>query len=340
MTSRKIFLKINNLSKKFTNHTGFWGGQKNSRIALDNISLEIFEGERLAIVGESGSGKTTLGRCILRFEKPDTGEIIYNQKNLLHFNNSEFRKLRSKLQMIFQDSFQAFNPILSVKSCLTEALKMAGIKKQDILIQINKLLSQVGLSTEIMHRYPGQLSGGQRQRLAIARALALKPSFIIADEPTSSLDAIHKKKIINLIIDIQRTSDLTLLLISHDLGLISNAAERILIMFGGNIVEMAPTKLILKSPIHPYTRLLLNFADDRRDPDNLFFKKEVEKISSLNNKGCIFLYQCPVAQPLCKLEKPVLNIISDEHKVACHFHDQNSNTVKKKNKSSKAIYKC
>lgn len=255
------FLKIHQISKTYSGATGTSGRAAAPRAALRGVSLEIFPGEIFALVGESGSGKTTLGRCILRFVKADAGKVIRRGVNLLELSETAFRPYRREMQMIFQHPAQALNPRQRVYSCLSEPLKVhekAG--PAEIKNRVAELLGLVGLDAGLMNRLPSQLSGGQRQRVAIARALALQPRFLIADEPTASLDAIHRRQIMELLAALRQKLRLTVLLITHDIALALALADRIGVMWQGQIVEVAAAQALQFAPKHGYSRQLLKAA--------------------------------------------------------------------------------
>ncbi len=229
--------------------------------AVNDVSLDIFKGETLALVGESGSGKTTLGRCLLRLTPANNGSILYDGVDFLELPEKTFRPFRRKFQMIFQDPAQALNPMMAIKTNLEEPLRVhKGYRGIALESRVKELLDQVGLSTEIIYRLPHQLSGGQRQRVAIARALSLEPNFIIADEPMSSLDALHKQQIMELLIALKQQFSLTMVFITHDLAIAARMADRIAVMYQGKIVEFAETTRLIRSPAHPYSQKLVAAA--------------------------------------------------------------------------------
>ena len=253
-----IFLKIRNLSKKYQGNYSLFRKNNLDKHALINFSLDLYKNEIFALVGESGSGKTTLGQCVLQLMRPNEGQIIYQDIDLLQMKERQFRQYRPKFQMIFQHPEQALNPRQTVGSCLVEPLQIHSQLSGDSLWdQVIKLLDKVGLNEQLIPRFPYELSGGQQQRVVIARALSTNPSFLIADEPTSSLDAVHKRKIIALIKNLQQQLGLTMLLISHDLRAVSHIADRIGVMYRGELIEYGSKERILKNPVKPYTKLLL-----------------------------------------------------------------------------------
>ncbi len=253
-----IFLKIINISKQYQNSQLIWYQKKDNQFAIKNLSIDIIKNEIFALVGESGCGKTTLGRCLLHLTKPNQGQVIYNGIDLMKLKEREFRRYRPKLQMIFQNPDQALNPKQTIGVCLAEPIKTHWqISPSDLESRIIKLLRMVGLNKNSISRFPHELSGGQQQRVVIARALSTNPSFLIADEPTSSLDAVHKWHITNLLKNLQQQLGLTMLFISHDFKIVARLADRIGVMFQGELVEVGSREKILKSPSHPYVKLLL-----------------------------------------------------------------------------------
>lgn len=251
-------LQIKNLSKCYPREAAAFFAPAQHDFVLKDVSFDLIAGESLAIVGESGSGKTTLGRCLIRLLSADSGQIFYKGQDLLQLSQKEFLPFRQEFQMIFQNPLQALNPRQRIRSCLAEPMKVFGRMTETALqTRIEFLLEQVGLSPELLSSLPAQLSGGQRQRVTIARALAMNPSLLIADEPTSSLDAAIKHQVVRLLQQLKENLDFTLLIITHDLGVVSAIADRIAVMHRGKIVELATTQEILYAPKHPYTRKLL-----------------------------------------------------------------------------------
>ena len=322
MPGRKVFLKIINLSKEYRISKGLFGKTISRRMAVKSISLEIFAGECLALVGESGSGKTTLGRCLLRLAHADQGSVIFNGVDLLQMPDNEFRRFRPKFQMIFQNPVQVLNPRQSIGSCLKEPLRVWGNYRKELLsLRVQEFLYLVGLDSDMITRFPHELSAGQRQRVAIARALTTCPTFLVADEPTSSLDASLKRHIIDLLMDLRRRLGLTLFLISHDLAMVSHASDRIAVMYNGAVVEVAHTNSLIRSPVHPYTKLLVQAASNRiniNSPPNSGERLKSQWLQ-VQGQGCEFSDQCPWVEAICINERPKLRIISNEQWVACHL---------------------
>jgi ABC-type oligopeptide transport system ATPase subunit len=235
--------------------------------AVDDVSLFIDEGETFGLVGESGSGKTTTGRCILRLVEPTSGAVRFRGEDVLGFNRARMRQARREMQMVFQDPFSSLNPRMRVRAIVEEPLVIHGIgSRADRLDRVAELFELVGLDPALLDRYPHEFSGGQRQRIGLARALALHPSFIVADEPVSALDMSIQAQVVDLLMDLQRRLKLTYLFIAHDLRLVEAVCTRVAVMYLGRIVEMGPTRAIFENPHHPYTQALLS-AVPTLDPD-------------------------------------------------------------------------
>ncbi len=312
--STQPFLKISGLSKSYRDKHG----SERLRV-IDNISFDLLHGECLAVVGESGSGKTTLGRTILRLIESDAGSVLTADGDLLALPQRDFQRLRPKFQMIFQNHSQVFDPRQKIGSALAEPFRVhTRMSPEEIKVAVTRLLRQVGLSPSLLERLPHQLSGGQRQRVAIARALATSPDFLVADEPTSNLDAAFKREIIELLRSVQRELSLTMLLISHDLGMVAEYADRIAVIYEGAIVEIAPADVIVSAPGHPYTKELLAAA-------NLTMEMP-ESIGAClcrpENTGCPFATRCAWQDVPCWEERPALISKAPRHEVACHRFDE------------------
>jgi oligopeptide transport system ATP-binding protein len=259
-------VEVRHLRKSFVRRHGLFR-PVSMVAAVDDVSFSIDEGETFGLVGESGSGKTTTGRCMLRLMEPTGGDVFFRGENVLNFSRERMRRARRDMQMVFQDPFSSLNPRMRVETIVEEPLVIHRIgSREERRARVDELLSRVGLDPALKRRYPHEFSGGQRQRIGLARALALNPSFIIADEPVSALDVSIQAQVINLLLDLQRDLGLTYLLIAHDLHLVRHACSRVAVMYLGRIVELAPVDRIFAAPRHPYTQALLS-AVPEPDPN-------------------------------------------------------------------------
>lgn len=251
-------LQVNNLVKEFARQSGMWGDASSVVRAVDDISFDVAPGEVLGLVGESGSGKSTTGRLILRLIEPTAGKVIYNGHDVFALTKHEMLTLRREMQIVFQDPYGAFNPRLTVGAIIGEALQLRGLHdRRERGREVGRFLEMVQMPTNIQSRYPHEFSGGQRQRIGIARALAVEPKFIVADEPVSALDVSTQAEIVNLLLDLQKRLSLTMLFISHDLSVVKVLCDRVAVMQSGRIVEIASSEQLFREPQHPYTRELL-----------------------------------------------------------------------------------
>jgi len=295
-------IKVKNLRKYFPIKGGFLNKKLGDVKAVENINFEIPEGEILGLVGESGSGKTTLGRSIIRLIEPSEGEILYNNKNIMNFNNKEMRALRKEFQIIFQDPFASLDPRKKIFDIIAQGLKIhTSMNREEVNKKVISTIKEVGLQEEHLGRYPHEFSGGQRQRIGIARALVLNPKFIIADEPVSALDVTIQAQILNLILELKEKYSLTILFISHDLSVINQIADKVMVMYLGHIVEMASTKNLFSNPRHPYTKSLIETAPQifRKNKNKVLLKGDIP--SPINPpSGCVFRTRCPNPTHDCK----------------------------------------
>ena len=316
-------LEVEDLVKHFPIRRGLFSRVSGRVRAVDGISLTIAPGETLALVGESGSGKTTTGRCILRLLEPTAGHVRFEGADLLALTPREMRRMRRRIQVIFQDPYSSLNPRMRVGTIVREPFDVhrigAGRKERDEMVAA--LFGRVGLDPSVMRRYPHEFSGGQRQRIGVARALALKPRLIVADEPVSSLDVSVQAQVVNLLIDLQEEFGIAYLFIAHDLAVVERIADRVAVMYLGRIVETAPTKEIFKNPVHPYTKALLQ-AIPIPDPGRARERSPLSgELPSPANPpaGCRFHTRCPVVEENCSRVEPPLVEVSPGHWAACHL---------------------
>jgi peptide/nickel transport system ATP-binding protein len=306
-----------NLSRRFASRRGLFA-QERSMMAVNALSLDIEQGRVVGVVGESGCGKSTLARLILRLIEPSEGSVTFDGVDLMRLPARELRLLRRRMQMVFQDPYSAVDPRYRIRDALLEPFQVQDMRPADPERAALDLLDMVGLTPEFADRYPHQLSGGQKQRVGIARALALKPSFLVLDEPTASLDVSIQAQIIGLLERLKRELGLTYLFISHDLGLVRYFCDQVVVMYLGRIVEIFPRSMA--SPRHPYARALL---DSSFEPDPARRRKierlagEVPSAYDLPS-GCAFAGRCSRATDLCRQTRPELTAISPEESVACH----------------------
>jgi peptide/nickel transport system ATP-binding protein len=319
-------LDVQGLRKHFPIRKGFLRRQVGVVRAVDDVSFHVEKGETLSLVGESGCGKTTTSRCILRALTPTEGRILFHAANgqvldVAGLSKRELQPLRRQMQMIFQDPFSSLNPRRTLLDIVAEPLVANGVgNKEERLARVVELLRLVGLRPEYMRRYPHAFSGGQRQRVGIARALALNPSLVVADEPVSALDVSVQAQILNLMQDLQAQLGLTYLFVAHDLSVVRLVSDRVAVMYVGRIVELAPTEALFATPKHPYTEALLAAVpkpDPRLRGERLLLEGEVADPSN-PPPGCHFHPRCPYATEQCRTETPILEEITPRHAVSCH----------------------
>jgi oligopeptide/dipeptide ABC transporter ATP-binding protein len=318
-------LEVKNLKKYFPVKAGIFKKTVAHVKAVDDISFTVKEGETLGLVGESGCGKSTTGRTILRLLEATAGEVIFEGKSVMDLDKKAMRALRRDMQIIFQDPYASLNPRMTVADIVGEPLdihKLAKNKKERNE-KVREILENVGLGAEYMHRYPHEFSGGQRQRIGVARALAVDPKLIIADEPVSALDVSVQAQVVNLLQDLQKEFGLTYLFIAHDLSVVKHISDRVAVMYLGKIVELTDKKELFKNPIHPYTQSLLSAipeADPKKKKDRIILEGDVPSPVDPPS-GCRFHPRCPKAFDTCSVKEPEFKEYGDGHFAACHLLD-------------------
>ena len=317
-------VRVENLSKHFRiGLGGLWRGSGAVQ-AVNQVNLAIAAGEVVGLVGESGSGKSTLGRAILKLLEPTAGRIFFEGDEITHLSQARMRPRRRRMQIIFQDPYSSLDPRKRVEHLIGDAFVIHRMHPRDERRdRVVALLEQVGLSADHLDRYPHEFSGGQRQRLGIARALAVEPAFIVADEPVSSLDVSVQAQIINLLAELQERLDLAMLFISHDLGVVEYISDRVVVMYLGHIMETAPARTLYRTPKHPYSEALLSAApvpEPGRRRDRIILKGDLP--SSINPpSGCVFRTRCSYARDDCAAAPPPLRQVADGHFTACIRND-------------------
>ncbi len=319
-TQEMPLLEVNNLVKYFPIRGGLLSRVVANVKAVSDISFKIAKGEVLGLVGESGSGKTTAGRALLRLIEPTSGEVKFNGVDVVKLSKTEMREYRKQMQIIFQDPFASLNPRMTVGDIIGEALLIHNLAKGQARVdRVADLLRRVGLSPDHMRRYPHEFSGGQRQRIGIARALAVDPKFIVADEPVSALDVSIQAQVVNLLEDLQRDLDLTILFIAHDLGVVEYICDRVAVMYLGKIMEVAPSRELYTNPKHPYTEALLSAApipDPTIKRERIILEGDIP--SPINPpSGCVFRTRCRYKITECEHTVPELKEVAPGHFKAC-----------------------
>jgi oligopeptide transport system ATP-binding protein len=320
----EVILEIENLKKYFPIKKGFLNKVVGHVKAIDDISFTVYKGETFGLVGESGCGKSTTGQSILRLIEPTDGKIVFQGQSLTEINRSKMRKMRKDLQIIFQDPFASLDPRQKVRDIIAEPLITHKVfnTKEELNREVEKLIEVVGLNKDQLNRYPHEFSGGQRQRIGIARALALKPKLIIADESVSALDVSIQSQILNLIKQLQKEFGLTFIFISHDLSVVKHISDRIAVMYLGRIVEIANKDEIYENPLHPYSEALLSavpIPDPTIKRERIILEGDIPSPSNPPS-GCALHPRCPRKMDICETVRPEINWTTNTHAVACHLY--------------------
>lgn len=319
MTAQPL-LEVKNLKTYFPVRAGLLQRVVGHVKAVDDVSFTVYEGETLGLVGESGCGKTTIGRSILRLIEPTSGQVLFEGKDMLRLRGQALKALRRNMQIIFQDPYASLDPRLPIGESIMEGLHIHNIgtpqERYEIMLE---MLRKVGLESYHARRYPHEFSGGQRQRIGIARALALRPKFIVCDEPVSALDVSIQSQVLNILKDLQQEFGLTYLFIAHNLSVVEHISNRVAVMYLGKIVEIAPREEIFRAPLHPYTKALLSaipIPNPKIRRERIILKGDVP--SPLNPpRGCRFHPRCPWAKEICSQEEPALREVAPGHSTAC-----------------------
>ena len=320
----EALLQVRELKMHFPIYRGVFQRQVGAVRAVDGISFDVFRGETLGLVGESGCGKSTTGRTILQLYKPTAGEVTFDGSDLIKLHGEDLRKMRRKMQMIFQDPYASLNPRMTVEQIVGEPLIAHNVATgKEIAERVKHLLELVGLNPAFLTRYPHEFSGGQRQRIGVARSLALQPSFIICDEPISALDVSIQAQVVNLLEELQEQFNLTYLFIAHDLSMVRHISKRVAVMYLGVIVELTDRDELYQSPLHPYTQALLSAVpvpDPILDAQRKRIILEGDVPSPANPpSGCRFRTRCPIAESICAESRPDFREVKPGHFVACHL---------------------
>jgi len=315
-------LETIDLVKSFSVRRGFFASRKARLMAVDRVSLTIEAGETLGLVGESGCGKSTLGLTVMQLYEPTSGTVRFDGQNIVGLPPLQLNKVRSKIQMIYQDPYASLDPRMNIEEILTEPMVIHNIgSRQERLQEAQRLLDTVGLPGDALGRFPSEFSGGQQQRIGIARALMLQPRMLICDEPVSSLDVSVQAQILNLLRDLQTEFNLTYLFISHNIAVTRFMSRRIGVMYLGRLVEIGPSASIVDSPLHPYTQALISAVPDPQPTESRRSRRLSGDVPSPIDRptGCAFHPRCPLAQDICVHTEPQLRRLESHHLAACHF---------------------
>ncbi len=336
MSTQHPLLEVKNLKVYFPIEKGIIIRKRIGWLkAVDDVSFLVQQGEAVGLVGESGCGKSTTALSIAHLQRITSGQILFEGKNLSGLSPKELYAERRNFQMVFQDPYSSLDPRMTAFDSIAEPLRIQKrrgslqLSEEDIRAKVLDLMDKVGLSRTFAHRYPHEFSGGQRQRIGIARALALSPKLVIADEPVSALDVSIQSQILNLMKDLQKELGLTYLFIAHNLAIVEYFCSRIIVMYLGTIAEIAPSELLYRDPLHPYTKALLSAVPipdppRERQRSRILLKGDVPSPSQ-ERRGCPFFERCPSAMDICKAHRPVLHAVSSEHMVACHLYSKEGN---------------
>lgn len=318
----ETLLEVTDLKKHFKAKGGLFGKVTGNVKAVDGVSFKIYKGEAFGLVGESGSGKTTVGQTILKMNEKTSGTVMFKGVDVHSLDKKELKKLRPKMQYIFQDPYSSLNPRVRIGDAIGEPLLEHGLATKDnVNEKVEEILSMCGLASYYMDRYPHEFSGGQRQRIVVARAVALNPEFIVADEPVSSLDVSIQAQIINLFSDLQEQRGISYLFISHDLSVVEHLCSRIAIMYLGTIVELTTRDELFSNPLHPYTKALLSAVpvpDPTLKRNRIILKGDIPSPSN-PPVGCKFHTRCPYTKDICSQKAPEFRKVAEGHGVACHL---------------------
>ncbi|MCL6516305.1 dipeptide ABC transporter ATP-binding protein [Alicyclobacillus sp.] len=316
-------LEVRNLKKYFPITAGLLRRTVGHVKAVDDVSFTVRTGETLGIVGESGCGKSTTGRMIMRVLEPTSGEIVFDGQDITKLRGKELRAVRPKFQMVFQDPYASLNPKMGIEEIIAEPLIVNGVNRKQATERVIHLLERVGLRADDRNRYPHEFSGGQRQRIGIARALALNPKLIVADEAVSALDVSIQSQILNLMMDLKKEFNLSYIFISHNLAVVRHISDRVGVMYLGHMVELADKRSLYADPRHPYTEALLSAAPEPKRQgrrERIILQGDVPSPAN-PPKGCPFHTRCPKVMDICKVERPALKQVAPNHLVACHLYN-------------------
>ncbi len=316
-------VKISNLKKHFAIKSGFFNRETGSIKALDGIDLEVQEGETLGLVGESGCGKSTLGRVLLRLLPATSGKVEFMGRDMSGLSEAQMKEMRKNIQIVFQNPYASLDPRMTIRDILSEPFQVHGIASgAELNKKVDELISLVGLSVAMLDRYPHEFSGGQRQRVGIARALALRPKLIVADEPVSALDVSVQAQILNLLLNLKKEFNLTYLFIAHNLDVVRYISDRVAVMYLGRVVEIGDCQAVYNKPLHPYSKALISAAPvpdpEYAHTDRIILSGDLPSPANPPS-GCRFHTRCPMAQDKCSVDDPILREIEPGHFSACHF---------------------